>query len=91
MQKQQSREEHKRSMDKKKEQSRQKKTNHTPDAILQEKKREMQLDKAFELGNAAAGADCTGSVPAAPLNTEEWNNYNTAHQFQPQPVKEENR
>ena len=35
---------------------------HTMDAILQEKKREMQLDQAFELSNSASFTDCTGSV-----------------------------
>ena len=38
---------------------------HTMEALLQEKKREMQLDEAFELSNSASFTDCTGSVPSA--------------------------
>ena len=56
------------------------------DAILQEKKREMQLDKAFELSNSASATDCTGSVPSAPLTTDQWENYDEAYHFQPETV-----
>ncbi len=57
------------------------------DALLQEKKREMQLDKAFEMSNAASFTDCTGSVPVAPVTREQWNNYDDSYHFQPEPVK----
>lgn len=60
---------------------------HTMEAILQEKKREMQLDEAFELSNAASFTDCTGSVPSAPVTVEQWNNYDEAYHFQPEPAK----
>ena len=63
-----------------------KKKQHTMEDILQEKKREMQLDAAFELGNSASATDCTGSVVAAPLTKEQWNNYDEAYHFQPEPV-----
>ena len=59
---------------------------HTLDAILQEKKREMQLDKAFELSNSASFTDCTGSVPAAPVTQKQWENYEESYHFQPQTV-----
>lgn len=59
---------------------------HTMDAILQEKKREMQLDEAFELSNSASFTDCTGSVPAAPVTKEQWDNYDESYHFQPKPV-----
>lgn len=63
------------------------KENTTPmDAILQEKKREMQLDKAFELSNSASFTDCTGSVPAAPVTKEQWENYDESYHFQPKTV-----
>ena len=57
------------------------------DSILQEKKREMQIDRAFELSNSASFTDCTGSVPSAPLTKEQWNNYDESYHFQPEPVK----
>ena len=60
---------------------------HTMETILQEKKREMQLDEAFELSNAASFTDCTGSVPSAPVTVEQWNNYDEAYHFQPEPAK----
>ena len=59
---------------------------HTMDAILQEKKRELQLDEAFELSNAASFTDCTGSVPAAPVTEEQWENYDEKYHFQPKTV-----
>ena len=59
----------------------------TMDAVLQEKKIEMQLDKAFELSNSASSTDCTGSVPAAPVTEEQWNNYDESYHFQPEPVR----
>lgn len=59
----------------------------TTEAMLQEKKREMQLEKAFELSNCASFTDCTGSVPAAALTEEQWNNYDDSYHFQPVPVK----
>lgn len=59
----------------------------TMDAVLQEKKIEMQLDKAFELSNSASFTDCTGSVPAAPVTEEQWNNYDESYHFQPEPVR----
>ena len=62
---------------------------HTMEAILQEKKREVQLDEAFEMGNSASATDCTGSVPAAPVTENQWNNYDESYHFQPKPVKSE--
>ena len=59
----------------------------TMDDILQEKKRELQLDEAFELSNAASFTDCTGSVPSAPLNIDQWENYDEAYHFQPETVR----
>ena len=58
----------------------------TMDAVLQEKKREMQLDKAFELSNSASFTDCTGSVPVAAVTEEQWNNYDESYHFQPETV-----
>lgn len=66
-----------------------KENQHTMEAILQEKKRELQLDEAFELDNAASFTDCTGSVPAAPVTGEQWENYDETYHFQPKPVKEQ--
>lgn len=60
---------------------------HTREAVLQEKKREMQLEKAFEHSNSASFTDCTGSVPAAPVTKEQWNNYEESYHFQPQPAE----
>lgn len=60
---------------------------HTMEALLQEKKREIQLDKAFELSNSASFTDCTGSVPAAPVTGEQWENYDESYHFQPTPAK----
>lgn len=57
---------------------------HTMEAVLQEKKRELQLEEAFELSNCASFTDCTGSVPAAPVTEEQWNNYDESYHFQPQ-------
>ncbi len=62
------------------------KKKHTMEAILQEKKREMQLDEAFELSNSASFTDCTGSVPAAPVTKEQWDNYDESYHFQPKAV-----
>lgn len=62
----------------------------TMDAILQEKKREMQLDEAFELSNSASFTDCTGSVPSAPLTTDQWENYDESYHFQPKTVTKKN-
>lgn len=59
---------------------------HTIDAVLQEKKREMQLDQAFELSNSASVTDCTGSVPAAPVTEEQGESYEEAYHFQPENV-----
>lgn len=53
------------------------------DAILQEKKREHQLDEAFELSNAASFTDCTGMVVSAPLTEEQWENYEETTHFDP--------
>lgn len=61
----------------------------TEKVLLQEKKREMQLDEAFELGNCASASDCTGSVPAAPLTKNQWKNYDKTYHFQPKTVKKE--
>ena len=58
----------------------------TMEAILQEKKRELQLDEAFDLSNSASFTDCTGSVPAAPVTKEQWDNYEESYHFQPQTV-----
>jgi len=63
-----------------------KEKNHTMEAVLQEKKREIQLDEAFELSNSASFTDCTGSVPAAPVTEEQWNNYDESYHFQPKPA-----
>lgn len=59
---------------------------HAMEAALQEKKREMQLDEAFEMDNAASATDCTGSVPAAPVTGEQWENHDKTYHFQPQPA-----
>ncbi len=61
----------------------------TATELCQEKKREMQLDEAFELGNCASASDCTGSVPTAPLTENQWNNYDKAYHFQPKAAKTE--
>lgn len=61
----------------------------TAKELCQEKKREMQLDEAFELGNCASASDCTGSVPAAPLTKNQWKNYDKTYHFQPKTVKKE--
>lgn len=58
----------------------------TMEDILQEKKRELQLDEAFELSNSASFTDCTGSVPAAPVTENQWNNYDESYHFQPKVV-----
>jgi len=63
----------------------------TMDAILQEKKRELQLDEAFELSNSASFTDCTGSVPAAPVTKEQWDNYEESYHFQPKTVKSQKK
>lgn len=63
----------------------------TIEAKVQEKKRELQLDAAFELSNAASVTDCTGSVPSAPLTKEQWNNYEESYHFQPEPVKQQGK
>ena len=59
---------------------------HTVEAILQEKKRELQLDEAFEMSNSASFTDCTGSVPVAAVTREQWNNYDESYHFQPKPA-----
>ena len=59
---------------------------HTMEAILQEKKRELQLDEAFEMSNSASFTDCTGSVPVAAVTREQWNNYDDSYHFQPKPA-----
>jgi len=64
---------------------------HTMDAILQEKKREMQLDEAFELSNSASFTDCTGSVPAAPVTKEQWENYDESYHFQPKAAEPQDK
>lgn len=61
----------------------------TMDAILQEKKRELQLDEAFENSNSASFTDCTGSVPAAPVTKEQWDNYDESYHFQPRTVEKQ--
>jgi len=58
----------------------------TMEDVLQEKKRELQLDEAFELSNSASFTDCTGSVPAAPVTENQWNNYDESYHFQPKVV-----
>lgn len=60
---------------------------HTMEAILQEKKREMQLDEAFKLSNSASFTDCTGSVPVAAVTGEQWENYDESYHFQPRTVR----
>ena len=60
---------------------------HTMETIIQEKKREIQLDKAFELSNSAACTDCTGSVPSAPVTPDQWDNYDDSYHFQPESVR----
>lgn len=59
---------------------------YTMEAILQEKKREVQLDEAFEMSNSASFTDCTGSVPVAAVTKEQWNNYDDSYHFQPKPA-----
>ncbi|MBO5353283.1 MAG: hypothetical protein J6J42_11110 [Lachnospiraceae bacterium] len=68
-----------------------KQKNHTMEAVMQEKKRELQLDRAFELGNAASFTDCTGSVPVAAVTEEQWNNYDDSYHFQPLAVNPEDK
>ena len=60
---------------------------HSIESILQEKKRELQLDEAFELSNSASFTDCTGSVAVAPVTEEQWNNYDESYHFQPKVAK----
>lgn len=60
---------------------------HSMDSVLQEKKRELQLEKAFESGNAASATDCTGAVPKAPETKEELENYEETYSFQPKSVR----
>jgi len=64
---------------------------HTMEAILQEKKREIQLDEAFGHSNSVSFMDCTGSVPAAPVTKEQWNNYDESYHFQPQPAEPQDK
>lgn len=64
---------------------------HTMDRILQEKKIDAELDAAFELSNSASFMDCTGSVPAAPVTEEQWNNYDESYHFQPVTVRKEKK
>ncbi len=59
---------------------------HTLEAVLQEKKREMQLDQAFEMDNAASFTDCTGTIPSAALTEDQWENYDETYHFKPQPA-----
>jgi len=59
---------------------------HTMDRILQEKKIDTELDEAFELSNSASFTDCTGSVPAAPVTGEQWENYGESYHFKPRTV-----
>ena len=59
---------------------------HTMEAILQEKKRELQLDEAFERSNAVSFTDCTGSVPVAVVTKEQLDNYDDSYHFQPKTV-----
>ena len=59
---------------------------HTVEHILQEKKIDMELDRAFELSNSASYMDCTGSVPAAPVTGEQWENYGESYHFKPRTV-----
>lgn len=63
-----------------------KKTEQPMESVLQEKKRELQLDKAFEQSNSVSFTDCTGSVPSAPATTEQWENYDESYHFQPEPA-----
>ncbi len=67
------------------------KKGYTLEEALQAKKREMQLDEAFELSNSASFTDCTGSVPAAPVTKEQWNNYDESYHFQPKTVTKQNK
>lgn len=60
---------------------------HSLEAVLQEEKRESQLDEAFERSNSVSFTDCTGSVPAAPVTKEQWNNYDESYHFQPKAAK----
>ena len=64
---------------------------HTREAVLQEKKRDRQLDEAFEHSNSASFTDCTGSVPAAPVTEEQRNNYEESYHFQPYPAEEQEK
>lgn len=68
-----------------------KQNNHTMEAILQEKKRELQLEEAFELSNSASFTDCTGSVPVAAVTEEQWNNYDESYHFQPVPAEQKGK
>jgi len=64
---------------------------YTEDAILQAKKIDAELDAAFERSNSASFTDCTGSVPAAPVTEEQWNNYDESYHFQPVTVKKDKK
>ena len=59
----------------------------TMEAMLQEKKRELQLEEAFENSNSASFTDCTGSVPTAPITEEQLDNYEESYHFQPKTVR----
>lgn len=63
----------------------------TIDKILQEKKIDMELEEAFELSNSASFTDCTGSVPAAPVTGEQWENYGESYHFKPKTVQKKTK
>lgn len=64
---------------------------HTIERILQEKKIDTELDEAFELSNSASFTDCTGSVPAAPVTEEQWENYGDSYHFKPVTVQKKTK
>ena len=56
------------------------------DKNLQEKKREMQLDRALEFGNAVSATDCTGAMPKAPETENQVKNLDSVYHFQTIPT-----
>lgn len=63
----------------------------TMNRILQEKKIDMELDRAFALGNSASFTDGTGVVPAAPVTKEQWENYEESYHFGPNTVSKKKK
>ncbi len=60
----------------------------TMEQILQQKKIDLELDRAFETCNCASACDCTGTVVSAPVTEEQQKSYKNVYHYQPIPVKE---